>query len=111
MSAADGAGLVDAEADNTESVKFCKMSCTAAIVSPSPTCSAASASLTSLRKAFVNEDLEIFHRQTWLLHRRCSLLIQTRMGLIIAFGTKSAVFGSKHRLRLHMACCQRFAEV
>ena len=81
------------------------------LVSPSPTCSAASASLTSFRKAFVNEDLEIFHRQTWLLHRRSSLLIQTRMGLIIAFGTKSAVFGSKHRLRLHKVCCQRFAEV
>ena len=54
-----------------------------------------------LRIAFANKDLETVHRQVWLLHQRSSL--------IIAFGTKSAVFDSNHKLRLQTVCCERFA--
>ena len=61
-----------------------------------------------LHHTFVNEDVEIFFRQT-TLNKRSSFLIQTMIGLIFAFGPKSAAFTCKLKRRLHTVGHKRFS--
>ena len=68
------------------------------------------ASFGLLHHAFVNEDLEILHRQT-TLNQRSSALIQTKTRLILALGPKSAAFTCKPRRRLHTVCCKRLSSL